>query len=306
MRTRCDATSFTDRSPASPRRNQAAQNSRPVVTKLGRVPTSRWLARVALILVVPLSACASSSEASSPPSTTSATSSTLSAASVANLKEVTSLTALGDSVPAGTACDCVPYPQLTAADIARVAGHSVSTLNDAVPGYQTGDVLTQLRQDGDVISHLEYSQAVTVEIGANDVAYSAACGTSAACYEQMIPQVKGNLDAIVARIHQISAGRAVTVVLLDYWSVWLGGKYAEAQGPAYVDAAEQVTDRVSEAIRSVAAATHSYFVDLQTAFHGPNREYDETHLLAADGDHPNAAGHARIEQAIAATLALHA
>jgi lysophospholipase L1-like esterase len=219
---------------------------------------------------------------------------------------VTSLTALGDSVPAGTACNCTPYPQLTAADIAHVAGHPVSTLNDAVPGDQSGDVLTQLEQDADVVSHVEYSQAVTVEVGANDVAYSSACGTNASCYEQKIPQVRSNLDAIVEHIRQLTDGRSVTVVLLDYWSVWLGGTYAEEQGPAYVSAAEQVTDRVSDAIRSVATATHSYFVDLQTAFHGRNREYDETHLLAPDGDHPNAAGHVRIEQAIAATLALHA
>jgi lysophospholipase L1-like esterase len=268
-----------------------------------------------LALVLLLAACSSSGSSASVPTTAlPPTASTgapnvgiaLSPTLVANLKEVTSLTALGDSVPAGTACNCTPYPQLTAADIAHVAGHPVSTLDDAVPGDQSGDVLTQLEQDADVVSHVEYSQAVTVEVGANDVAYSSACGTNASCYEQKIPQVRSNLDAIVEHIRQLTDGRSVTVVLLDYWSVWLGGTYAEEQGPAYVSAAEQVTSRVSDAIRSVATATHSYFVDLQTAFHGRNREYDETHLLAPDGDHPNAAGHVRIEQAIAATLALHA
>jgi hypothetical protein len=29
--------------------------------------------------------------------------------------------------------------------------------------------------------------------------------------------------------------------LLDYWSVWLGGRYADAEGPAYVDAVGSVT-----------------------------------------------------------------
>ena len=51
---------------------------------------------------------------------------------VARLKELTATAALGDSVPYGTACDCSPYPQLVGADIARVAGHSVETSNDAV------------------------------------------------------------------------------------------------------------------------------------------------------------------------------
>ena len=38
-------------------------------------------------------------------------------ATVGDLKEVTRLTALGDSVPYGTACKCIPFPRLTAADI---------------------------------------------------------------------------------------------------------------------------------------------------------------------------------------------
>jgi lysophospholipase L1-like esterase len=278
--------------------------------RLAGVPTAPGLRRrrrAWLFLLLSLAACGSSSS-SSPAGSTSTTSTApaYGAALVANLKEVTSLTALGDSVPYGTACNCTPYPQLTTAAVARVAGHPVSTLNDAVPGYTTNDVLTQLATNANVIDHLEYSQAVTVEIGANDVAYSSKCGIDAACYEQAIPEVHHNLDAIVADVKRITDGRAPTIVLLDYWSVWLGGAYAEARGPAYVDAAEQVTDRVSAVIKSVAASTGCYFVDLQAAFHGPNNEYDETHLLAPDGDHPNAAGHVRIEQAIAHTLALHA
>jgi acyl-CoA thioesterase I len=257
-------------------------------------------------LLAGLTACGSSSAGSSAPPSTNATPSTFGPVALANLKEVTSLTALGDSVPYGTACDCTPYPQLTADDIAVVAGHAVSTLNDAVPGYTSSQVLTQVDTDADVVSHLEYSQAVTVEVGANDVAYSSACGTTVDCYEQTVPLVHRNLDAIVAKIRQISDGRAATIVLLDYWSVWLGGKYAEQKGPAYVNAAEQVTASISETIKAVAASTHCYFVDLRTAFNGPDQQYDETHLLAPDGDHPNAAGHVRIEQAIADTLALHA
>ena len=84
------------------------------------------------------------------------------------------------------------------------------------------------------------------------------------------------------------------VVLLDYWSVWLGGQYAAAQGDAYVTAAATVTDQVNTAIKTTALATNSAYVDLRTAFKGPDHTYDETHYLAPDGDHPNAAGHRQI------------
>jgi lysophospholipase L1-like esterase len=99
----------------------------------------------------------------------------------------------------------------------------------------------------------------------------------------------------------------VLVVLLDYWSVWLGGTYAAAQGQAYVDAAAAVTEQVNTVIRQTAAATGSAYVDLLTAFKGPDHSYDETHYLAPDGDHPNASGHQRIAQAVVdvVTTTLH-
>jgi Ca2+-transporting ATPase len=207
------------------------------------------------------------------------------------------LTALGDSVPAGSACDCTPYPQLTGTDLAQASGLHVTTWNDAVPGDTTAGVVHQLETDDAVIDHVRRSGVVLVEIGANDVAHDDRCGTDLSCYEPELPGIASNLRTIDERVRQLGDGRPIEVVFLDYWSVWLGGSYATAQGPAYVETAEALTAEVNRLIRTQAEATHSIYVDLLTAFRGPDQSWDETHLLASDGDHPNAAGHRRIADA---------
>jgi lysophospholipase L1-like esterase len=213
------------------------------------------------------------------------------------------LTALGDSVPAGSACGCSPYPQLTATDLTQELGLPVETWNDAVSGYTSADVLHQIEGDERVIDDLRRSGLVLIEVGANDVEYSNNCGTTLTCYTAELPRIENNLREIDARVHQLSDGHAVEIVFLDYWSVWLGGHYAEAKGPAYVATAEALTADVDDLIRTEALASGSRYVDLLTAFRGPDRAWDESHLLAPDGDHPNSAGHRRIADATEEVLA---
>jgi hypothetical protein len=108
----------------------------------------------------------------------------------------------------------------------------------------------------------------------SDVAYSTRCGTSVQCYTAAISEVERNLRTIVQRVHELTAGHLSLVVLLDYWSVWLGGQYAQAQGQVYVDAAATVTDEANTAIKTIAAEAGSAYVDLRAGFKGPDVPQD--------------------------------
>jgi acyl-CoA thioesterase I len=218
-----------------------------------------------------------------------------------------SIVALGDSVPRGTNCNCTPYPPLSATGLSTTTGDKVTATNDSVAGYTTRNVLNQLNDNQDVIDHVKKADVVEIEVGANDVAYNSACGTSLDCYAPKVPTMKENLLSIVRRAQSLVSGHKHLIVLLDYWSVWLGGKYAAAHGDAYVAAAEEMTDRVDSAIKSAASKTGSAYVDLRAAFKGPSYSYDETRYLSNDGDHPNAAGHRQIATATQTVIeaALH-
>jgi lysophospholipase L1-like esterase len=226
------------------------------------------------------------------------------AASADPSSQAWSIVARGDSVPQGYTCGCTPYPELTGDDLAAPAGRAATVANDAVAGYTTDDVLTQLQSDSAVIDDVRSANIVEIEIGANDAAYSTSCGTSVACYQPVVAAVQKNLPTIVGRVRDLTAGHDVLVVLLDYWSVWLGGQSAAANGDADVAAAAEITDQVSAVIASTASTTRSAYVDLRAAFKGPDHAEDETRYLAEDGDHPNAAGHQQIAAAAVAVAAV--
>jgi lysophospholipase L1-like esterase len=242
-------------------------------------------------------ACGSSS------SSTASTSST----TTASTKKWT-IVALGDSVPSGYNCNCTPYPQLSATGLASSSGQTVTATNNAVAGYTTSNVLEQLSSNTSVIDSVRKADAVEINVGANDVPYkSSACGTSIECYTPLVAPMQKNLAAIVDRVHELTAGHKALVVLLDYWSIWLGGTYARDKGDAYVNAAREMTDQVDTAIKTTAHQSGSAYVDERAAFKGPSYGYIESHYLATDGEHPNVAGHQAIATAAEAVItdALH-
>ncbi len=176
-------------------------------------------------------------------------------------------------------------------------------MNDAVAGYATTNVLKQLNSDSTVIDQVRKADAVEINIGANDVPYNAkTCGTSIACYAPLVSPMRKNLASIVSRVRDLASGHKVIVVLLDYWSIWLGGTYARNKGHPYVSAARHMTAQVDAAIKSTADQTGSSYVSERRAFKGPSFGHIESHYLASDGEHPNAAGHQAIATATEAVI----
>lgn len=187
---------------------------------------------------------------------------------------------LGDSVPAGTACDCEPFPDVYA------RGQNAVSENLAVAGYTSADVRAQV--DG-VRSALSAADEVLLMIGANDLAKAF---DDDASYEGAADTMQANVTATISTIETI---HRTTVVVLGYWDVVEDGKVgAENYGPSGVRSATSATTFANDALMAAARQTGATYISTDVAFHGSDGSQDPTDLLAADGDHPNAAGHAAI------------
>jgi lysophospholipase L1-like esterase len=188
--------------------------------------------------------------------------------------------ALGDSVPAGSACGCVPFPGLYAR-----AQHAVG-VNLAEPGYTSADVLAQLPADRDVLAS---ATEVLLMVGANDVGEAFEADDP---YAPAAAAVRTDVAATVTAIERI---RPIPVIVFGYWNVVLDGRVAaEKYGPDGVRAAADATRFANDALRAAARQSGARYVPTEAAFHGDDGGRDPTGLLAPDGDHPNAAGHAAI------------
>jgi acyl-CoA thioesterase I len=197
----------------------------------------------------------------------------------------------GDSVPAGTACGCTPFPDLFAA---RLGGTSDDL---AEAGFTSLDVRNQLATP-QARSAVRTATVVLVMAGANDIAaaFDAAGGGS---YAKPATRVQRNIAAVVAAVHTLRPTAAV--LIFGYWNVVEDGDVGRAHyGDDGVAEAATATRYCDDALRRAAAG--ATYVDTTAAVRGGSGSGDPTGLLAADGDHPNAAGHAAIAAAAYAAL----
>jgi lysophospholipase L1-like esterase len=202
----------------------------------------------------------------------------------------------GDSVPAGTACNCGGF----GADVASAM--SAKLINFSVPGLTTDGLVAQLASSN-ARAALRTASVVLVTIGANDFneadAYAQDC-SDLSCYADTLPSVTANLTSILNSIKSQTPTGA-RVIATGYWNVFLDGQVGAANGPTYVSISDGLTRTLNDAIARLTAAAGVQYTDVYAPFKGTGN-LDDTALLAPDGDHPDAAGHNVIANAILTTL----
>jgi lysophospholipase L1-like esterase len=204
---------------------------------------------------------------------------------------------LGDSVPAGNACDCDPFPDR----YARLMSPAAVSVNLAQPGATSADVRDEV-DDDDFRADLRRATIVLIMAGANDFAAAFDGGQDDRAFQTSAEQVEANVAATVDTVVQVH-GTPVTVLVLGYWNVVKDGSVGLAEyGAAGLASAHAATRFCNLALQRAARQTGARYVPTTPAFRGEHRTLDPTGLLAPDGDHPNADGQEAIAEAVYAAL----
>lgn len=211
--------------------------------------------------------------------------------------------ALGDSVPAGSVCGCRPFPQVYGAMLHRRTGGPVSVDDLAVGGLTSAGLIAQLGRTS-FQSAVRRSDIVLVTIGANDFSdhhdkvVRGRCGSGDSdCVADEVAALRTRLTKVLERIRALRGAAPTTVLVTGYWNVFQDGDVAIRDvGKAGLRSSLRLTRRANRVISSVSSAERDRYVDLVAAFQQAGRNI--TDLMAADGDHPNAAGHRVIAHAL--------
>jgi lysophospholipase L1-like esterase len=246
-------------------------------------------------------ACASTATARGTPIRTPAGSSASPTTGARSSGRTLSVVGLGDSVMAGTNCDCDGLAEEYGKALQARDGNHVDVTNLGEGGQVTGDLLQNLQIDIPTRTTIAAADIVLVTIGANDLLpeldewRSSGCDES--CFAGPAAQMGRNLSEILDSINAVRSGHPGTVLVTDYWNVFTDGDVARSSGgQAQVDWSADVTAAANQQICAAARSAGDVCVDLVPVFKADGS--DPTPLLADDGDHPNAAG----VQAIVSTL----
>jgi lysophospholipase L1-like esterase len=218
--------------------------------------------------------------------------------------------ALGDSVTAGTNCDCDAFPTVYAHSLGSRTGDTVRLSNQGQNGATSADVLAYLRSS-DGAAAAQQSDVILLTIGANDFnavapkVLTQTCGgdDDLSCTRAGLAQLALNLNAIMARLHQLRGDQPTRVLVTDYWNVFEDGDVGAGDyDEGYLAWSDRVTRDANAVICQAADLAAASCVDLYQPFKGADGRKNPTPLLADDGDHPNQAGTRLVATVLAAAV----
>lgn len=215
---------------------------------------------------------------------------------------------IGDSVTAGSNCDCEAFIGLYATDLSSARGLTTSSMNLGVGGWTSSQLLRSLTLPGSFRDQVARADVLLVTIGANDLVplearQPSGCGTD--CYSLLVQSVGQNVGLIVAAARAAQPDHPTTILVTNYWNVFQDGDIGTAEnGESFQRWSDMLTRAANAQICGAALRAGATCVDLYSPFKGDGSK-NPTSRLAADGDHPNAAGHQLIASVLLANTPLH-
>jgi len=203
---------------------------------------------------------------------------------------------LGDSLADGVLAQ-QGYVERYANDVNLDTGANVETTNLGVPGWHSGDLLNAIQTDPVFRSHITDSQVLTWDVGGDDLANAHSnfdnmtCGgpDNQECLRDTVATLEQNWSAIISQLLALRATSNTIIRTMDLYNPYVA---ADMQAGTF-DTLEPYLDQVNNYIRSTAEGNGIAVANVHQAFNGADGRTDAgaQGLLAADGFHPNDAGH---------------
>jgi lysophospholipase L1-like esterase len=211
---------------------------------------------------------------------------------------------VGDSVTAATVCACTGFVESYAARLPTAIGGPAREVNLGTNGLTADGLRVLLTRPSPTADGVAQGDILLVTIGANDLTPLLprwrASGCPVTCYSPAVDAVGSDVRAILTAAKDLRGHRSTRILVTDYWNVFADGDIARANnGSAYLRWSDELTRALNSRICSVARNAGAICVDLYAPFKGDG-SVNPTALLAADGDHPNAAGNQLISSALLA------
>jgi lysophospholipase L1-like esterase len=204
--------------------------------------------------------------------------------------------AMGDSLAAGELAQLGYVPRY-ATYVNTDTGATVTTLNMGIPGWQSGDLLNALQNDPVFRNQVSGAELVTWDIGGNDLSgphdsfVNNTCGgpDNQDCLRSAVATFETNWDAIVVELLKLRDPSKTILRTMDIYNPYVA---ADTQAGRFA-IIEPYLDQVNNHIHDNAKANNIPVAEVHTAFNGADGTQDPgtLNLIAADGFHPNDAGH---------------